>query len=149
MKKEKNKFLSSPMLLATFIIFSCINLILLIVMITFGLQQIIGNLFLMLLTGVVLFILIFFLLLINKFTYIIKFDKQFIYYYKRKKLVNILDLNSVKMVFLSPKYGYVNIEGSTLEGRKVVLSFEYSKSRGEIIKRYYSKLIENLPNQYK
>ena len=73
---------------------------------------------------------------------------EFIYQRKCGKLVNQFKMDETEMLFISPKYGYVNIEGTNIEGKKVILSFEYSKKRGETIEKYYKKPIKNIPGVY-
>lgn len=149
MRKAKKGFVSNPTLLITFITCVGIGSILLVVMIIFGFNQIRGNILLEIALVLLSLLIVFFMILIKKFTYKISFDNIYLSQHKGGKLINKFNLNDIKMTFLSTKYGYVNIEGVTTEGIYVVLSFEYSKTRGIIINKYFKKAIEDLPEKYK
>lgn len=148
MRKEKNGFISNPTLLITLTIFVVMASCLLIGMIVNEYRQLIKNPLLTLTVILLLFIIFFLLLLINKFKYKIYFDDLYLYQYKGMKLINKFSLDKITMSFLNPKYNYVNIEGINSDDKRVVLSFEYSKTRGKIISKFFQGKIDNLPKRF-
>jgi len=149
MKKEENGFISNPTMFAVLAILSGLTCCLLILIIIFEIHQIINNLFLIVILIILLSLIIFFIVLINKFTYRICFEENYVCQYKGKRLLNKFNINEVNMVFINSKYGYVNLEGVNIQGLRIILCFEYSKNRGEIIEKYFMREIENLPDRYK
>ncbi len=149
MTKVKKGFISNPTMLVTLTIFVGLASCLLIGMIVIEYKQIVTNPLLTVSVVLLLLLIFFFLLLIKKFTYKICFDDKYLFQYKGSKLINKFPLDKINMTFLNPRYGYVNIEGINSDGQRVVLSFEYSKKRVEIISKYFTKKIENLPERYK
>ena len=149
MKKVKKGFISNPTMLVTLTMFVGLASCLLIGMIVIEFKKIVINPLLTVSVFLLLLFIFFFILLIKKFTYKICFDDKNLFQYKGNKLINKFPLDKINMSFLNPRYGYVNIEGINIDGQTVILSFEYSKTRGEIISKYYTKKIENLPERYK
>lgn len=146
--KKNNSFISNPITLSTFIIFAFSAFVLLLLIILLNVDILLTNIFLQIVSILLFGIICFFLILAGKFSYRIEFDMDFIYQRKCGKLVNQFKIDETEMLFISPKYGYVNIEGKNIEGKKVILSFEFSKKRGKTIEKYYKKPIKNIPEKY-
>lgn len=145
--KKRDCFISNSTMLITSLVFIGLGVVLFVLFMIFGFGQIKDSPFIISVPFIIAAAILLFAYLIIKFTFKIAFDEDSIYFLKGNVVIDKYKLDNISMKFVNPRYGYVNIECKNNEKTKTY-TFEYSKKRGNIIKKYFKKCIENMPDRF-